>query len=141
MTGAAWSVPVIALAVKVPAYAASGPVCRPTLTILPGSFKCCSGGPSKTIRLVVSLDVESTCGGRPPEEVCITDVNLDNGQNIGQKVGVPICGAPGTPFTIDLLDAQSCPANLLVDVLVEGNFEQYIVDVNNIPGGDPDQCG
>lgn len=141
MTGAAWSVPVIALAAPVPVYAASGPVCQPTLTILPGSFKCCSGGPNKTLRLVVSLDVESTCGGIPPSEVCITDVNLDNGQAIQEKVGIPVCGDVGQVFTIDLLQAQSCPANLIVDILVDGQFAQRIVDVNNIPGGDPDQCG
>lgn len=137
--GAAWAVPVIATGAAAPAMAASNP-CQ--LTILPGSFKCCADGPNKTMYLNLQLGVSGGCGG--VQTVCIADVLLSNGQDIGVKTvdGVdlassPVCVTPGVPFTVLLQQVHSCAADLLF-VDTEGNSR--IVKSGNIPGGDETEC-
>src|SRR6478609_4024413 len=100
--GAAWAMPAIVVAASAPAVAASA-VCNPSLTVLPGSFKCCSGGPKKTMYLRLLVTDGNNCGLNNTSRICVTGVRLDNGQNIGQVTGLGDCVGLNGEFNIRLL--------------------------------------
>ena len=138
--GAAWATPVIVMAAAAPTIAASTP-CLPTLTVQPGSYKCCGGGPSKTMFLRLLVTDGNACGIPTGSTLCVQDVRLANGQPIGTITGKGQCARLGEEFRITLLDVSSCSVNLLVDVLVEGTVKTVELKSSNIPGGTATQCG
>jgi hypothetical protein len=138
--GSVWAAPAILIAAAAPTVAASAP-CTPDLTVQPGSFKCCSGGPTKTMKLVLRFTSTSACTTPSTAPLCVTNVRLANGQPIGQIVSVPQCVRVGETFTITLLGVASCSVNLLADVTVAGVPSTIEIKSDNIPGGSAAQCG
>jgi hypothetical protein len=137
--GTAWAVPVILTSAPLAAFAAS--TCTPTLDVLPGSYKCCSGGSSKTMYLVLRVSDGNGCGLQYASNVCLKDVRLANGQPISQVVGKGQCVKVGESIRVNLLGVSSCSVNLLVDLSVDGNTVSVEVKSSNIPGGTAAQCG
>ncbi len=142
-SGAAWAVPVIAVGAAAPAMAASPPDCLPTITLAPGSFKCCDGKTTingkKNMKLVFAVTDRAGCLDADTT-VCNTDVVLANNQPIGRKVGLNQCtGVPGT-ITVYLLDVQSCTVNLIVSYTVNdgadvGDVQTLEIKSENISSG------
>ncbi len=142
--GAAWTVPVIAVAATVPTTAASQP-CIPTIQFLPDqSFKCCSGrydGPDKTMQvsfkftdLVGCIDIQDTI-------IEVLDVALSTGRKIGAvEFLTPRDAQIGAVITVILRDVHSCTVNLRVSALFRGNVEFFDLKSENIEGGTEAEC-
>jgi hypothetical protein len=138
--GAAWVTPVVVLAAAAPTVAASV-TCQPTLTVAPGSFKCCSGGPDKTMKVVLVVTDENGCAIPATADIVVTGVRLANGQPINQVLGLGVHVRLGETFVVTLLGVASCTVNLLVDLTVDGAARTAEVKSSNIPGGTATQCG
>lgn len=137
--GAAWAMPAVIIASAAPTVAASV-TCNPTLSVQPGSFKCCANGPAKTMNLNLLVTDASACGIPVGSNICIVDVRMANGQSINQVVGKGQCARLGETFRVTLLGVSSCSVNLLVDLSVDGALRTVEIKSANIPGGDTDAC-
>jgi hypothetical protein len=134
--GAAWAVPVIAIGASAPAFAASGGICIPEFAVQPGSFKCCNTA-VKNMKLVLKVVPTNDCALTGTDVICITDIQLSNGQPIGQLVwdGSQCATTSGT-FTVYLLDTQSCTVNLDVYFTInDGPVQISQIKSANIPSG------
>ena len=138
--GAAWAAPVIVMASPAPAIAASE-TCLPTLSVQPGSYKCCGGGPRKTMFLRLLVTDGNACGIPTGSTLYITDVRLSNGQAIGRITGLNMQARLGEEFRLQLDDVSSCTVNLLIDVSVDSVIRTVELKSSNIPGGTATQCG
>ncbi len=141
-SGAAWAVPVIAVGAAAPAMAASPPTCVPTFTVADGSFKCCNGK-VKNMKVVLKVTDANNCIDDGKDAVCITDVQLGNGQDRGKLVfeGGKNCTTVGGTITVYLLGTDSCTANLIITYTVGGGAPQVIeVKSSSIRGNDDDAC-
>jgi len=135
--GAAWAVPVIAVSAAAPAMAASGG-CIPQFTTVQGSFKCCNNGPEKNMKLVIKVTDVSGCLVEGESSVCITDIQLSNGQSRGNLVfeGGESCTTDGGTITAYLLGTHSCTVNLNIFFTVDGGDVQLAtLQSDNIPSG------
>lgn len=138
--GSVWAAPAILIASAAPTVAASAP-CVPDLTVQPGSYKCCSGGSTKTMKVVLVFTDVNGCGITASTPLCVTGVRLANGQPINEVLGVPVCVRLGQTFEVVLVGVQSCTVNLLVDITVGGTASTITIKSENIPGGSAAQCG
>ena len=139
-TGAAWAVPVIAVGAAAPLAAASVTPCVPEFVTTQGSFKCCNGGPKKNMKLVIKINDANNCLNDGQDIVCVTKVELANGQPIGQVVfgggGNSACTPVGGTFTVYLLDTSSCTVNINLTYSVNGGPAQVAaLKSDNIPSG------
>ena len=135
VAGAAWSVPAVMVASAAPAVAASP--CEVQFTVAQGSNKCCNGA-VKNMKVVFQVTDVNNCVGAT-DQICITDVQLGNGQSRGTLVNQNPCTTDGGTITVYLLDTDSCTVNLVVTYTISGGAPQTTeVKSDNIPSGNSD---
>lgn len=138
-TGAAWAVPVIAVGATAPLAAASQN-CVPDFQVdLEGSFKCCDGSTTdngkKNMKLRLKVVDLNNCLSAT-DTVCITNVELANGQPIEQVVFEGgQCAAENGFITVYLLNTQSCTVNLLISFTAGLNSGSVVIKSGNISSG------
>ena len=115
--------------------------CVPEFTTAQGSFKCCNGN-VKNMKLVIKVTDANGCLEEGEDSVCITDVQLANGQSRGQIVFEGgQCVAVGGTVTVYLLGTHSCTVNLLVTYTLNGGGAQVAgLQSDNIPSGNTDNA-
>lgn len=135
VAGAAWSVPAVVVASAAPAVAASP--CEVEFETTQDSAKCCNGN-VKNMKVVFRVTDVNNCVGAT-DEICITDVQLGNGQDRGTLVNTSPCTVAGGTITVYLLDTDSCTVNLIVSYTINGGDTQTAdVKSDNIPSGNSD---
>jgi hypothetical protein len=135
VAGAAWAVPAVVVASAAPAMAASP--CEVKFETTQASAKCCNGR-VKNMKVVFQVTDVNNCVGAT-DQICITDVQLGNGQDRGTLVNANPCTVAGGTITIYLLDTDSCTVNLVVSYTVDGGPTQTAeVKSDNIPSGNSD---
>ncbi len=121
--GAAWSVPVVAVAGAAPAMAAS---CLPTFTLAPTSVKCCSGK-VKSYKLDIIVTDTSGCVAAGAS-ICIQSILPDTGGNPTVEVTefVPDnCTPEDGMITAYLYNVSNCTVNLVVGFTIDDGPIQY----------------
>ena len=133
--GAAWAVPVIAVTAAAPAMASS-PGCIPQFTTVEGSFKCCNTA-VKNMKLVILVTDVAGCLVEGESAVCISDIQLANGQDRGELVFEGgQCTEEGGTITAYLLDTHSCTVNLEIYYSIDdGPTQMAELQSDNIPSG------
>jgi len=131
--GLAWSVPVIAVAAPVPAYAASGQ-CVPNFTIIPGdSFKCCDGGPDKNMKVAFQITDLNGCIASGGGAVFVSRLTLGNGQAF---VDLNVTVEDGGVVIGFLREIQSCAEKIVVSFQIGDRDPQTVtLSSTNIPSG------
>jgi len=111
--------------------------CVPEFTAVQGSFKCCNTA-VKNMKLVIKVTDANGCLDDATDVVCITDIQLANGQDRGTLVfeGGDQCTPVGDTITAFLLDTDSCTVNLLISYTLNGGSPLVApLKSGNIPAG------
>ncbi len=131
--GAAWSVPVAAVAFAAPAFAAS---CDPVISFSPDSCKC-PGQSTNTEEFVYYLKfcVADACTLNPGETFVVTDVQKSNGTQLDQAPNSCFPATlPSSPQTVGAPGTPNCTTDIFRFVGVNsGNF--LIVNFDTILNG------